>query len=226
MSFWTPEIPTDNYLEKGRFILAWRLAVVTSVLFVLLTINFSNSLFHFITYLVCLGLAIGSLILLHYAKSARGVYLMAATVGTVIVSYNLIYLNDIYQVSNIIWKVFIITYTFFGLGKKWGVVVLFANLLALVYYSLITVNYNISSIPNLDLFGRISLAIELTIVTSLTTYVIYQFVQINSKSHGELISANKKLQERNATKENSNFRDRINSNSCRANGRRSKKRIQ
>ncbi len=204
MSFWTPNIKSDDYLEQGRFLLAWRLSIITGVLVALLTINFRFSTLHLITYFICFLLTVFCVIILHYTKKSKFVFIFSSVAGTIIVSINLITLNELYQAANIIWKVYIITITFFGLGKKWGIGILLLNLGSLIYYSLIQVNVNLQSIEPLNEFGKISLAIELTVVTLLIAYVIYQFTTINSLSYNKLLVANTVLLERNNTIESQN----------------------
>ncbi|MBL1281597.1 MAG: hypothetical protein COA33_015075 [Fluviicola sp.] len=204
MSFWTPHIDSSDFREQGRFLLAWRLSLITSLIVALLTINFRFSSLHLMTYFISFLLTVLCVAALHYTKKSKFIFIFSSITGTIIVSFNLITLNELYQVGNILWKVYIITFTFFGLGQKWGISILLLNLASLIYYALFQVNTNLDSIIPLDEFGRISLSVELTVVTLLIAYVIYQFSIINNLSYNKLLSANDELLKQNQTIESQN----------------------
>ncbi len=204
MSFWTPHIDSENLLERGRFLLAWRLSFVTSVLLILLMINFTESFLHFIIYIVSFIISFGSLIFLHITKDSRYVYIFSSVLGTLVVSFNMIYLTELYQVANVLWKIYIVSFTFFGLGKKWGLGILLLNIASMVYYSMFVVNTNLATVTELACNQKISLAVELSITSFLVAYIFYEFVTINNKSFLQLSQANAELRKRNHTIENQN----------------------
>ncbi len=186
MNFWTPHIDNDDLLERGRFLLAWRLSIVTSILLILLMINFSDSFLHLSAYLASFSLTFSCFFLLYFTQKSRLVFILSSITGTVIVSFNLLYLIELYQAANIVWKIYIISFTFFGLGKKWGLGILLLNVISLVYYSLFVVNENLELLQPLNFQQQISLAVELTIISFLVSYIFYEFVRINDETYSQL----------------------------------------
>ena len=209
MSFWTPDIEVEDVFKRGEYILIWRLSLVTGFLFILLSINFvQDSLPHFLTYLFSFFISFGAIVALYFSKNSYYVYLIACFAGTIVVSFNFLYLTDIYQIANVLWKVFLIALAFFGLNKKWALFFFIINGLTFIYYSFYVVDININSIPEYTTVSKFSLAVELIMVTFLITYVIFQFVKIHEFSYNKLLDINKELINQNKTIEQQNLENK------------------
>ena len=205
MSFWTPEIATDDFLERGKFVLAWRLTILFCSVFTILTIVFSVGTHEeLITYIICTVLATGSLVYLHYTKKSNVIYWFLAFAGTAIAAFTLNVYAELVHYGDFFWMILIIAFSFFGLGKKAGLLFLVLNVGSILTYIYMSLNNNIELLEPVGAKVKFALAVELIVALVCISYVIYQFVSIHNLAYSQLLKANTQLVERNQTIENQN----------------------
>ncbi|MBL1281598.1 MAG: hypothetical protein COA33_015080 [Fluviicola sp.] len=205
MSFWSPHIKTDDFLERGKFILAWRLTILFLFAFLVLVVVFFNgSAEEFYTYSICVLLAVVSLIYLKKTHKSHPIYWFLAVSGTIIAAYTVNNFTELIHYGDFFWMVLIIAFAFFGLGVKEGVLFLVLNIATIIYYVFSTVNINIESTIPLNAQGKIALVVELVVAIICISYVIYQFVSMHKQAYSKLLQANEELIVRNETIEHQN----------------------
>jgi len=195
MSLLSPNTDFESdFYEKGKFILAWRLVILFSSAFLVLTITiFNSNITEFLVYLTCSLISISALLYLHFTKRFKPVYHFLTISGVVIAFFTINFLPEFIHIGDFIWIILVIIFAFFGLGARFGFLYLTINLITVIYYSIFNVNSNIENIISLDTPSKIGLTIELSIGIICVAYVIHQFVIINNKSYSTLLETNEKL---------------------------------
>jgi len=157
----------------------------------------SNSIDQSVAFLTCSIISIGSLAYLKRTKNYKLIYYLIAFCGCIIAAITLNALDEILHIGNFIWQILIIMFTFFGLGKKPGLIVSAVVIINITYYFLFSVEHNIHHITNLTLPVRIKLIVELITTILSVAYLIYQFVIIHDHANKELQLANESLRKQN-----------------------------
>ncbi len=205
MSFWTPHIDSPDFLEKGKFILAWRLTILFCFVFLTLAIVFSVGTHKELwIYILCTIVAIGSLFYLKRTKKSLPIYWFLSIVGTIIAGFTLNAYPHLIHYGDLFWMILIISFSFFGLGIRVGILFLFLNLTSIIFYITTNLNTNILQLKPLNLETKFALIVELSIAVICIGYVIYQFVSIHKQAYSQLFIANNKLLDRNAIIEEQN----------------------
>ncbi len=189
----------QSFYEKGKFTLAWRLCIIFCLAFIVLTLVSLNSIIEeTITYATCALIAASAILILHRTGRFKFVYFFLSISGTLIAVYTANSFNTIVHHGDFLWMILIITISFFGIGKKYGMMVLLAHLLNIIYYTLYSVNDNIVSILELDFAGRIGLMVEMIAATLSISYVVIQFLNFHNFSFENVSKSNKELSEQNS----------------------------
>ncbi|MFT4600926.1 MAG: two-component sensor histidine kinase [Arenicella sp.] len=188
----------DSYYAKGKFTLAWRLCLVFSLAFFVLSFLFiKNDLSELLIYVLCLLVSVGSIIFLNKTKKYLFVYYFIAASGTLILLFTANSFNSIMHLGDFLWMILIITIAFFGVGKKFGLIILGIHLMNVCYYTLFTVNDNVLHLVPLDFPERIALMVEMIAATASIAYVIYQFLSFYNYSYSNVAKSNIELNEQN-----------------------------
>ena len=188
-----------NFYEKGKFILVWRLTLLFGVVFTLLTIIFSGTdTDEAYVYSICTIIAFLALLYLKIVKKSRPVYFFLAITGMTITFYTSNYYPELMHISDFIWLIMIVLFSFFGLGKKYGLLFLGIAIFIILYFTFFSVNTNIQHAVPLDQSSKIGLALELSIATFSIAYIMYQFLDLHEFSYSGLSIANKELKQQNA----------------------------
>lgn len=185
----------ENYYDKGRYILAWRLSILFVFAFFILSISsLKSSISEFLIYLICEIITITALVYLYKTKKFRFVYFYFSILGTGIAFYTANFFYDMIHIGDFLWIILIIMLSYFGLGKKYGALFLVINLVTVAFYSLFSVNNNISELSEIDFMGRVALMVELLVATFSISYVVYQFTIFHTYSYKGLSQANSELE--------------------------------
>jgi len=188
----------SDFYEKGKFLLAWRLMILFGTSFLILTIfSLLTSLNETLVYLACVVISVISLFVLYQTKKYKPVYYFLVFSGSCLAFYTLNNFNEILHMGDFLWLVLIIILAFFGLGIKFGFIVLGINLLNCFYYFTFTVEQNIPKITDLSFIVRLSLIIEVSTAILSITYLIYQLTLFHKYSYENLMNANKNLKDKN-----------------------------
>ena len=206
MSLFTPNTDrVEGYYQKGKFTLAWRLCMLFCFVFSILSLAFiSAPLKELLVFMLCTLIAVASLVYLKRTKKAQFIYFFISISGTIIAGYTMNFFLESIHYGDVLWIVLIIIFSFYGLGIKYGLVVLTTNLATIIYYCLFTINTNFIDLIPLANVGKISLAFEMVGATILISYVVYQFVIFHNYTYHELLTANTELKAQNIIISNQN----------------------
>ncbi len=191
----------NDFYEKGKFILAWRLSLLFGFVFIILSFTFINStLEEALIYAICALIAVGAILYLHLTKKSKPIYIFLSFSGSIIAMYSTNSFPDLIHIGDFLWFVLIVLFATFGLGKKWGYFFLSINIFAIIYYTIFSVNDNIVTLKTLSLIERIGLAVEISIATLSLAYVTFQFLKFHQFTYNELKQQNEIIIKQNDEK--------------------------
>lgn len=177
----------QNYFDKGKYILAWRISVVFVVVFlVVAAIYFQSSpmaaFFSFIPVLV--GLA--SLIYLHQTKNYKPLFWVYASAGTILshIATNIVVTMTHYV--DFLWMVACIFLAFIGLGKRIGLMFIAINFGLITFFFFNTLNTHIINIQprtNLIMIGEL---LEIAFALFILGYLAYQYIIFQDYTYNQL----------------------------------------
>jgi len=199
MSLLTPNTKfITGFYEKGRYLFAWRLLLFFTLSFSFLSvIGFANSFKEGIVFVIGLVIIIVGLLYLKIKSNFKPVYYLLAISASILSFYTLNNFNELVHFGDFLWLILVILITFFGLGKKEGLIVSFFVMINIIYYLFFSLEENINSIVNFSLQARLTLVIEISTALIGIVYLIYQFVDFHKYAYNELLNVNLELQIQN-----------------------------
>lgn len=198
MGFFSRDIETDNFYEEGKFNLAFRLCILFSSLFMLLTIFESfNSIRNTVVYSICTIIPLAELIYLKKTKKYIVVYLTLCSLGTVVAFYTLNFFIEEIHYGDLLWMLLVIILAYWGLGIKFGVLFLILNIITLIYYFTFSVKTNLNSLREIDNIASLSVGIEVVVAFISITIIIHQFIKFYKYSYESLLASKLELEKSN-----------------------------
>jgi signal transduction histidine kinase len=187
---------TSDVFEKHMYILAFRISLIFSILFILISALYSMSdkdakYFTISTAVV----SVGSFVYLKRTTDFKKIFWVYAVAGTCLIFGALFTIHNVPHLTDIIWILVCVWLAFVGLGKKIGIIFLAISSLLLIVFFLFFLNIHILTLEPLT---RVDLAV-LIVETScacfafgyLTTVFVkmqkYREQQIEQKSNEILV---------------------------------------
>ena len=187
-----------DFYQKTKYLLAWRANIIFSILFGILSIVFINRPFNeSVIYLICFLFSIGCLTILSLTKKAKFVYYIATSFGTLVLFFTINILPRSIYAADYSWITLIILFAFFGLGRKTGAIIVLLNAITILYSILFINEIDINSYLNNKIEDNIAVGLEVLTSLFLSSYVIYQFIIINTHFHNEIKFVNSELRAQN-----------------------------
>ncbi|MDX2359356.1 MAG: sensor histidine kinase [Crocinitomicaceae bacterium] len=199
MGFFTPNISAiDNYYDKGRFLLAWRISIAFTLIFTVLAIIYGLSNADALLP-ICLTLVVtvSSAIYLRTTLNFKPLFWVYAISGTLITNFAMNYVLDFTHYVDFVWMTACILLAFVGLGWIYGVFFIGLNLVGIGYFFWFTLNRHIEILQpktNLELIADL---VELSFAFFVIAYLMRQFVLFQKYSESSLKQANADLENRN-----------------------------
>lgn len=100
---------------------------------------------------------------------------------------------------DVLWIMVIVLYTFFMLGKNWGVVILSLNVVGILLFVFLRLNDNLLLPGELKEGEILALGLNFLICGLLIAFLILQFLNVIKKAENDLRSLNDELMEQNTT---------------------------
>lgn len=125
------------------------------------------------------------------------VALLFSILGTVMCQLTLLYYTKEYHMVDTMWILVISLYTFFMLGKTWGVIVFAANTAGILYFVIFLLNTNLDTLGTLSegyIFGQV---INFVIAALMISFLIFQFLNVIQVAEIDFRTMNKELREQN-----------------------------
>lgn len=188
----------NNYFDKAKYLLGWRISIVFIVVFSFISIIYSFTSFTaaFPSYLVLL-VGIFCLIYLYVTKNYKPIFWIYSISGFAISHFAM---NTVYELTHYIdflWVMICIFLTFIGLGRKVGIIFTVINAFLIGIFFAFTLNNHIINLKprtNVQLIGEY---IEVLFALFILGYLIHQYFLFQQYSERELIAANNELELQN-----------------------------
>ena len=198
--FRVPLTEYSDHYDLARFNLSWRvcyfMVVVLTVLGGMLFLLGQPAYVPTVIGAVSVG------IFLFILKKTRKYGLVAGIfclLGTALCQYTLIYYLTQYHMVDVLWIMVIVLYTFFMLGKNWGVVILSLNVVGILLFVFLRLNDNLLLLGELKEGEILALGLNFLICGLLIAFLILQFLNVIKKAENDLRSLNDELMEQNTT---------------------------
>lgn len=199
MSLFTPNTEfVDNYYERGRFLLAWRISLSCSIIFsiqsVIYIISDASAL---LPMALIMSVAIGSLGYLKLTKNFKPLFWIFAISGTILANFAMNYVLDFTHYVDLLWVISCVLVAFIGLGTRYGTLFIVINGIGVAYFFWFTLNIHIETLqPKTDVELILAL-IEVLFAFFLIAYLLTQFVHFQQHSENELKKLNVNLEDQN-----------------------------
>ena len=186
-----------EFHEKMKFRLVLHLLYFFAGLMSLVTlVNMSNENFSATPNFFAVGMCVVGLVALYWSKNYRLVGAICSILTFFIVSGAFLWLHATHYLTPM-WMIVNIIFTFFVLGKKWGISILVAHFLVLFYYLIFLHEGNIVGVESFSGNDVTTFILEYSIVGFAIAYILNLYIVTTNYSRIELIENNHTLSEQN-----------------------------
>jgi two-component system, sensor histidine kinase PdtaS len=192
----------DNWLEfheKSKFRLVLHLLYFFAGLMAIVTIvNFFNKHFSAMPNFIAVGMCVLGLVILRISKNYRLVGAICAILTFGIVSGSFLFLKATHYLTPM-WMIVNIMFTFFVLGKNWGITLLIAHFSVLFYYLVHLHEGNIVAVESFSGNDVTTFILEYSIVGFAIAYILNLYVlttnfsRINLEGNNQMLTNQNKL---------------------------------
>lgn len=186
-----------EFHEKMKFRLVLHLLYFFAGLMSIVTlVNLSNEHFSATPNFFAVGMCVVGLVVIYWTKNYRLVGAICSILTFFIVSGAFLWLHATHYLTPM-WMIVNIMFTFFVLGKKWGISILVAHFLVLFYYLINLHEGNIVDVKSFSGNDVTTFILEYSIVGFAIAYLLNLYVLTTNYSRIELIENNQTLSEQN-----------------------------
>jgi two-component sensor histidine kinase len=186
-----------EFHEKMKFRLVLHLLYFFAGLMSIVTlVNLSNEHFSATPNFFAVGMCVLGLVVIHWTKNYRLVGAICSILTFFIVSGAFLWLHATHYLTPM-WMIVNIMFTFFVLGKKWGIPILVAHFLVLFYYLIYLHERNIVAVESFSGNDVTTFILEYSIVGFAIAYILNLYILTTNYSRVELIENNEKLSSQN-----------------------------
>jgi two-component sensor histidine kinase len=200
MKLFTPNLDFfDNYFDKSRYLIAWRIALIFTIVFAILVPLFGSvSFIATIPTLVSFLISLGSLIYLKKTKNYLLLFWVFSICGSIILHLTINLVMTFPHYVDFLWIIATILVAFIGLGRKFGFWFILIHSVAIFYFYAFTLNKHITILQErtpVELFGDY---LEILLALFSIAYLLIQYLKMNDYSEQKLKKTNQELIEKNA----------------------------
>ncbi|MGV3609374.1 MAG: sensor histidine kinase [Fluviicola sp.] len=186
-----------EFHEKMKFRLVLHLLYFFAGLMSIVTIvNLSNEHFSATPNFFAVGMCALGLIVIYWTKNYKLVAAVCSILTFCIVSGAFLWLPATHYLTPM-WMIVNIIFTFFVLGKKWGISILLVHFLVLFYYLIFLHEANVVSVESFSGNDVTTFILEYSIVGFAIAYILNLYVMTTNYSRIELIENNQTLSDQN-----------------------------
>jgi two-component sensor histidine kinase len=188
----------NNFIDKAKYLMAWRITFVFFIVFSALTVNYviNNSPITVLIF-IAIGSSFFSLIYLYFTKKYIHIYWFFVLSGLLLIHYSINSYSNILHYEDFFWLISIILVAFIGLGKEYGIVCTIINALGITYFFIFNLNYQIEVIEPYPSTQIISDIIEIFLSLFGIGYLLHQHYVFNEYFSNQLQTANTDLLKKN-----------------------------
>jgi len=199
MKLFTPNTDCfNNYYDKAKFLMAWRISVSFSIVFGILSLVFFNGDPKALTsYITTFIIVFSTVIYLYFTKNFAPIFWLYAISGTVLANFAMNYVMNFTHYVDFMWMIACILLVFVGIGRKTGILFIVLNALGIAYFFWFSLNTHIEILQpksNIDLIGDY---IEVLFAFFVIAYLLQQYLKFNEYNESKLKEANRKLEIQN-----------------------------
>ena len=177
---YVPKIETEDYFEKARFALAWRIGLSFSIVtFIIGMVTFFSSDPFFLHYLAVFITVTLSNIYMFVTKKYKLVSAILTILVTLIIVSSLFTIKDAAHVIEMLWLIVITLFSYFTLGRWWGLFYTLVSIVVYIIYFNTLFPENIASLANMKPLMWKIISVEFTFAMVLVSYIISQFFAVN-----------------------------------------------
>lgn len=193
MNIFTPNTDCfSNYYDKEKYLLAWRISISFSTVFLfLLSIQFFQQEAAILPVAITFFVSFSSSIFLRITKKFKILYWIYAITGSVVANFAMNYVVTSTHYVDFIWMMVCIFIALIGLGRKAGLIFTIANVLGISYFYFFTLNDLLISIGQKSTLGLVSEFLEMIFAVFVLTYLMYKFALFQTIYEKELKIATK-----------------------------------
>lgn len=188
----------ENYIDKGKFLLTWRLGVLFVIVFFILTINgFLFDLQSSLFYLTVFSIALGGVIYLHFTKRYVHVYWVFAVSSSALDMVALNSPSEITHFAEFCWAFCAIIFAFIGLGRKVAIFIMAFLMIGITYFILVNFDHEMVDSQQLDLAEKLGVLFEILFSIVSVVYLLHQYALFQAYGEAQLKFANNELEYQN-----------------------------
>jgi two-component sensor histidine kinase len=186
-----------EFHEKMKFRLVLHLLYFFAGLMMLVTIvNLSNAHFSATPNFFAVGMCVVGLVVIYLTKNYRLVGAICSILTFLIVSGAFLWLHATHYLTPM-WMIVNILFTFFVLGRIWGISILLAHFAVLFYYLVFLHERNIVAVDSFSANDVMTFILEYSIVGFAIAYILNLYVVTTTYSRAELEEGNRLLLDQN-----------------------------
>ena len=207
MSLFTPNTDSiDDFYDKGKFLLAYRISLFFLTAFTLLSVVYLiNDINSILPILLTDIVVVFAFIHLKTTKNVQPFFWIYTISGSLIIHFSLNHMLQLTHYVDLIWIMVIVSLAFIGLGSKYGLLFLTLNVLGIAYFFCCTLNHHIRVLEVRDPLELIGDVIEITFALLIIGYLLLAFVRYQKQTEKVLRVVNSNLEEQNALIQSKNL---------------------
>jgi len=207
MSLFTPNTDSiDDFYDKGKFLLAYRISLFFLTAFTLLSVIYLiNDINSILPILLTDIVVVFAFFHLKTTKNVQPFFWIYTISGSLIIHFSLNHMLQLTHYVDLIWIMVIVSLAFIGLGAKYGLLFLTLNVLGIAYFFCCTLNHHIRVLEVRDPLELIGDVIEITFALLIIGYLLLEFVRYQKQTEKVLRVVNSNLEEQNALIQSKNL---------------------
>ncbi len=198
MSLWNPDTSGfDYYYDKGKFKLAWRLAILFSITFGIQFLVFSQIAFlPALNFGIAFLISVIILIIIKVTNKYKFIFWTYTISASIIVITSLFTIPTVHY-PDFVWILSIIIFAFIGLERIYGLMFVAIHLLVLVFFFHFKLNDHLANLRIQTGTELLSITMELVFAMLSMAYLIAEYLRLQQSAEMKLSDTNKHLELQN-----------------------------
>jgi two-component sensor histidine kinase len=195
MSLFTPDVSFyTSYLDRGKYLLTYRLSLLFMIVFFALTLNgfffdVQSSIFYLLVFLV----ASGGFVYLVRTKKYQPIYWVYTVAASILDMIALNTPSHVPHFAEFCWVFSIIIFAFIGLGRKAVMYFLVFLVAGIGYFVFINSNAELQNVKPMGIFGQLGMWLEILFAVFSVVYLLHEYSLFQSYGETQLRLANDEL---------------------------------
>ncbi|CAG5086093.1 sensor histidine kinase [Parvicella tangerina] len=193
-----PQTNYTDYYDQARFNLVWFISIAFAGFILILTaVNFSSQNYEPTPYLAAFIMTVGSILVLWYTRRYELISKIIAVGSFSITSYTFLAHSGVIQYTTPMWVMLNIIFTYFTLGRTWGLLILIAQFLVISTFFYTKFQSNLAALPSYDDMDVHFFVLEFVFAGAFLAYFLHMFVTTNYHTERKFKLTNNRLNNQN-----------------------------